>query len=459
MPSLIHALRLAMSDYWHERLLSACSVLGLAAVLAPLMVLLGVHHGLIAAMTERLLNDPRTLEISPVGSGKYGPDWFRELAALPGMAFVVPQTRSIAATMTLRKPGDQSMRQAVTPLTATDANDPLLLRWKRSPAAWIDGDNNGPPSEKAPGANAAGSRLTVGVILSESTARKLDSAAGDLLEGRVDRVRAGKRESAGLPVRVLAVLPPEAQATDMMYVPLELLVATEDYRDGKAVPFLDWAGDPPDGNEASGQAGQVPAVDSAAPSSRLARYADHIRTRREYASFRLYAKTLEDVTPLWHFFQGRNVEVYVKVAEIETVRTLDRSFSIVFWLIAGAALFGFAASTASSALAGVRRKSRSLGIMRLLGFPRAAMLLFPMSQAMATGLLGSILATLLYLGVAVSIDHLFASSLPGGQEICTLPPLYVAAVFGVVLALSAFSSLSAAWQATTIEPSEVIRDV
>ena len=457
MSSLIHAFRLAMSDYWHERLLSACSVLGLAAVLAPLMVLLGVHHGLIAAMTERLLNDPRTLEVTPVGSGKYGSDWFRELAALPGMAFVVPQTRSIAATMTLRKPGDLSMRQVVTPLTATDENDPLLLRWKRPPAAWLDGDSNSAAGEKSSGTNAAGARLTVGVILSESTARKLESTAGDLLEGRVDRVRAGKRESAGLPVRVLAVLPPEAQATDMTYVPLELLVATEDYRDGKAVAFLDWAGDPSDVGETPGQTGQSLAASSA--SSRLARYADHIRNRREYASFRLYAKTLEDVTPLWRFFQGRNVEVYVKVAEIETVRTLDRSFSIVFWLIAGTALFGFTASTASSALAGVRRKSRSLGIMRLIGFPRAAMLLFPMSQAVVTGLLGSILASLLYLGVAVSIDHLFASSLPGEQAICTLPPLYVAAVFGVVLALSAFSSLSAAWQATTIEPSEVIRDV
>ncbi len=459
MPPLTHAFRLAMSDYWHERLLSACAVLGLAAVLAPLMVLLGVHHGLIAAMTERLLRDPRTLEIIPVGSGKYGPDWFKELASLPGVAFVVPQTRSIAATMTLRKPGDQSPRQVVIPLTATDAKDPLLSRWGQPQAAWVTGQPGTTPEKKGSGANGTDTRPTVGVILSESAARKLETAAGGLLEGRVDRMRADKRESAGLPVRVLAVLPPEAQATDMMFVPLELLVATEDYRDGRAVPFLGWTGDPPGTDEPSGQTGQDAAAGNANALSRIDRYADHIRTRREYASFRLYANSLEDVAPLWRHFQGKNVEVYVKAAEIETVQTLDRSFTIVFGLIAGAALFGFAASTASSALAGVRRKSRSLGIMRLLGFPRAAMLLFPLSQAMATGLFGSILASLLYLGVALSIDHLFASSLPGGQQICTLPPLYVAAVFGVVLALSALSSLSAAWQATTIEPSEVIRDV
>ncbi len=454
MKSLLHSLRLAMSDYWHERLLSACSVLGLAAVLAPLMVLMGVQHGIIAAMTERLLNDPRTLEIIPVGSGKYGPEWFGELESLPGVAFVVPQTRSIAATMSLRKPGEQSLSQVVTPLTATGGNDPLLLRWDKPRAVWVD-ETSGTPMENF--FATAEARPAVGVILSESVARKAGAVAGNVLEGRVDRVRAGKRESAGLPVRVLAVLPPEAQGSDMMYVPLELLVATEDYRDGRAVPFLDWGGDSPDFKESSGPADA--SAGSALFVSRLGRYVDHIKNRREYASFRLYAKSLEDVNPLWRFFQGRNIEVYVKAAEIETVQTLDRSFTIVFGLIAGAALFGFAASTASSALAGVRRKSRSLGIMRLLGFPRVAMLLFPMSQSVLTGLLGSTLAGLLYLGVAFSIDHLFASSLPGGGGICTLPPLYVATVFGVVLALSALSSLSAAWQATTIEPSEVIRDV
>lgn len=440
MRSLIHAFCLAMRDYRHEALLSACSVLGLAAVLAPLMVLLGVHRGVIAAMTERLLNDPRTLEVTPVGSGRYGPEWFGELSALPEVDFVVPQTRSIAATMHLRNPEKPGLGQVISPLTATGAADPLLLRWSMPPAGW---EPAGASSAPEPG--TAPEPPTVGVLLSESTARKAGAASGTLLEGRVDRVRAGKRESASLPVRVLAVLPPEAHATDMMYVPLELLVATEDYRDGKAVPFLGWTGDTPRGSEAD--------------AATLEDYAGQIRKQRQYASFRLYAKGLDDVAPLWRWFQERGIEVYVKAAEIENVKSLDRAFTLVFGLITGAAVFGFCASTASSALAGVRRKSRSLGIMRLIGFPRAGMLIFPVSQTMATGLFGFALASALYLGVAYSIDRLFAASLPGGEAVCTLPAGYAAAVLGVVLLLCALSSLSAAWQATTIEPSEVIRDV
>lgn len=428
MRSLTQAFILAMRDYRHEALLSACSVLGLAAVLAPLMVLLGVHHGIISAMTERLLSDPRTLEVTPVGSGKYGPDWFAELAALPETNFVIPQTRSIAATMNLRNP-ERPGQQTATPLTASDAGDPLLTRWGSAGTGW----DESAAQEALPAAL---------VVLSESSARKIGAVSGSPLEGRLDRVRGGKRESASLPLRVLAVLPPEAQATDMMYVPLELLVASEDYRDGLAVPFLGWSGDAPQQRADS-----------------LADYATQTRLNRVYASFRLYAASLDGVDPLWRWFQQKHVEVYVKAAEIESVKSLDRAFTVVFGLITLAAVFGFCASTASSALAGVRRKSRSLGIMRLVGFPRAGILLFPVSQTVATGLFGFLLALALYLGVAVSIDTLFAGSLPGGESVCTMPPAYALAVCAVVLALSAVSSLAAAWQATTIEPSEVIRDV
>jgi putative ABC transport system permease protein len=499
MRSIRHALFLSLSDYWHERLLSACSILGLAAVLTPLLVLFGVRHGIITAMTERLLNDPRTLEITPVGSGRYGPDWFRQIEALPGVAFVIPQTRSIAATIYLGAvASDQGAPapagkntvtdQIIAPLTATADGDPLLLRWNQPPAGWESFPPAAPadPAGDGPGRAGVPEKNIARVILSASTARKLGAVPGSLLPGRVDRMRAGKREAASLFLRVLSVLPAEAQDTDMAYVPLELLVATEDYRDGKAVPFLDWTGDPPSlapgpdpapvsepGKDAgAGQSAAAPSPSPApepvedaaiapenAPAGTVKAYADELRSRRTFASFRLYAETLDDVAPLGRWFQTRKAEVYVKSAEIDTVRSLDRAFRVVFGLIAGTALFGFAASTASSALAGVRRKSRSLGVMRLLGFQRTGILLFPLAQSVATGFFGSVLASFLYLGVAVSIDSLFSSSLPGGEAVCSLPVSSLAAIFGLVLLLSALSSLSAAWQAAAIEPSEVIRDV
>lgn len=461
MRSFFRAIAYAMRDYSHEALLSACAVLGLAAVLAPLLVLLGVQHGVISAMTERLLKDPRTLEAIPVGSGKYGPEWFRELSSLSEVAFVLPQTRSIAATVYLRNPQQSAMTRSVCPIIATAEGDPLPGRWQQPQIVWknalspqLDRDSavaahtpDGRPSPTA----AEAIPLRAGVILSDSIAVKLNSRPGDILTLTVERVRSGKRESNGLSVEVLSILPPEAYATDVMFVPLELLVATEDYRDGREVRFLGWPGEA-DESSAVYPAGTV-------PHALLSGYSKQIREQREYSSFRLYAKTLDDVQPLWHWLRDRNVEVYVKSDEIEYIKSLDTAFTVVFSLITGAALFGFTASTASSALAGVRRKSRSLGIMRLMGFSRSGILFFPIAQSLATALFGAILAYGLYLAVAFSIDSLFASSLPGGEAICSLPPSYLAAALGAVLALSALSSLAAAWQATKIEPSEVIRDV
>ena len=89
---------MALRDYWHERALSLCAVLALATVLAPLLILFGVRNGVIGNLQERLLQDPRNLELVPVGSGKYGEAFFAELRNRPDTGYVIPQTRAIAAT-------------------------------------------------------------------------------------------------------------------------------------------------------------------------------------------------------------------------------------------------------------------------------------------------------------------------------------------------------------------------
>jgi putative ABC transport system permease protein len=51
-------IRLSLYDYVHERLLTICAVMGLAAILAPLLVLFGVKSGIINTMVDRLVKDP-----------------------------------------------------------------------------------------------------------------------------------------------------------------------------------------------------------------------------------------------------------------------------------------------------------------------------------------------------------------------------------------------------------------
>ena len=72
---------LALSDYTHEWRMSACFVLALAAVLAPMMVLFGLKFGIITSMVDNLIEDPENREIRPIGSARYGKPWFETLRA------------------------------------------------------------------------------------------------------------------------------------------------------------------------------------------------------------------------------------------------------------------------------------------------------------------------------------------------------------------------------------------
>ena len=124
---------MALRDYWHERALSLCAVLALATVLAPLLILFGVRNGVISNLQERLLQDPRNLEIVPVGSGKHGKDFFEELRKRPDVGYVVPQTRAIAATIGLlpasEKKGGLPPNPVNVSLIPSGAGDPLTRRF------------------------------------------------------------------------------------------------------------------------------------------------------------------------------------------------------------------------------------------------------------------------------------------------------------------------------------------
>jgi len=398
-------IRLSLKDYFHERLLSACAVLGLAAVLAPLLLLFGVKSGIINTMADRLIEDPRNREITPVGSGRYGEDWFSVTAKRKDVAFVIPQTRSIAANMVLYNGEGERPHSVVVDLIPTGENDPLLEKWGHIP------------------------KNETSVALSNTAARKLNVTIGQEVIGRVGRSVAGIKEQVAIKLKVVAVLPIEAYPREAAFVRLRLLEATEDYRDGR-------------GSEAFGWPGQ------ARPTG-----------PREYPSFRLYARSIYDVTELRDTFFEQGLEVYAKVEEIEVVQSLDRSFTLIFQLIAIVAVFGYFASMASNVLASVNRKSRHLGVTRLIGFSTGNIVWFPIVQALATSILGTVTAICFYLIVEVLINHLFSQYLSAGEYVCRLSLGHLTVALGFTVAMSMMASAYAAFRVAKIEPSEVIRDV
>ncbi len=395
---------LAFRDFWYEPRIALCLLLALMAVLAPLLVLFGLKFGLIDTLTRRLVESPYNRELIGVGSGHYDSAWFKRMAGRPEVAFILPNTRSIAASFSaLRAPRTGAELRAV-PMLPTAAGDPLLA----AVTLPVQSDQ---------------------VVLAALAAQKLGVAVGDRLEAQLDRRRNERSEHVVFELQVVGIAPEAVLPGAGVLVPLELLVATEDYRDGVAVARWNWAGSPNPGGE------------------------------RMFARFRLYARSIYDVVPLRDALLTEGIEVRTQAEEIESMQALDRNLSRVFWLLASLGSAGFLASLAANLLASVDRKRRELSVLRLLGFPTRSLMLFPLTQAALIAGLGGIIAVLAYWLVAAVLNVWFAASLHAGEMICRLQPLHILLALLATLGCALTASAWAGYRTARIELATGMRDV
>lgn len=206
----------SLSVLRHEWMPTLCLVTALAAVLCPVVLILGLKHGTVENLRQGLLREPSNLEIRPRSSLLVDDGLLERIRSFEGTAFVIPKTRSLgSASVELR----MEDRQAEVDLIPTGEGDPLLAAHR----------------QLQPGKEEA--------VLTFSAARLLDAARGDevtMTLGR--RTEQGAEESVSLPLTVRGVLPPEATTIRAAYVPLTLLNAVEEYRENLAVPTYGWSG-------------------------------------------------------------------------------------------------------------------------------------------------------------------------------------------------------------------------
>ena len=394
---------LAWRDYWHEKLMSICFILALSAVLVPLLVLFGLKYGIVTNLLTPLKEDPRYRQIQPVGSGKYEPAWFEAMAALPEVAFIVPRTRAIAAIISLRAADTDVGRIIDVELIPSAANDPVL------------GD--------LPEPTGLGQ-----VVLSRDAADKLGATAGTRLEGILTRIYNEESQTGLLPLEVVGVASAGAFGRDGLFVSNDLLVAVEDFRDGRLVPALGLNGVPTETGP------------------------------RNYSGFRLYARSIEDVAGLRQGLMERGIDVRTRVADIELVAKLDRNLSIVFWIITIIAASGYGLSFGTSIWANIDRKRREFSVLRLTGFRTRGIVWFPILQALLTGVLGWAIAVAAFFAVQVGLNALFVDNIGGGQAICRL----LAGHLGISLVMTLIAATLAAalggLRIAQIEPSLALRE-
>jgi len=400
--NLFKTFGLATRDYLHEWQMSVCFMLGLAAVLGPMMVLFGLKFGIVGGMMDQLIEDPGNREVRPIGSGRYDQAWLDSVRERPDVVFLVPRTRSIAATIDLASA--RSSRIVPVELIASASGDPLLAADKPLPEG-LDR-----------------------VVMSRSAAEKLKVRTGDLLDGSLVRRYRGRQERVHLTLTVVAVAPEKAFPRDGAFVSVQLLEALEDFRDGREVVELDWAGAP-------------------------------VKTGRNYTGFRLYTRSIHDVAGLREAFAKIGVEVHTQVAGIELVQRMDRNLTAIYWAIAVTGLLGFSLSLGANLWANVDRKRKQLSVLRLVGYRTRDIVWFPIVQALFTAIFGWALAVSIFYATAWLINGMMAEQVQPGQLVCRLLPVHYAIALAVTCTAAVIAAGLAGLRSARIEPSEGLREI
>lgn len=391
---------LAWRDLAHERRLFACMAVGFAAVLAPLIVLFGLKHGVIQGLRDSFIENPRARMVVNTANRNFDQAFMQALQARPEVAFAVPRTRTLNAEARFER-ADRPGTVIRGELVATAPGDPLL------------------GAVTAPGLD--------GFVASASLAARLELAPGMRVTMRAIRGDGAAREVMNLPMTVAAVAPPQAFDRDGVFVLLPVLALIDDFTDNVV---------PPD-------ALPQPAV---APT-------------RSFAGFRAHAKRLEDVVALDHALRRQGVEVDTRAGEIAGLLALDRNLDLLFLVIAGLGGAGYLVSLAVGLYASVERKRRDLSLLRLIGITGTGLRLFPILQAAAIGIAGAAIAIAVALGVAALVNGVAADTADTtARAVCRIAPDHVAVAAAITLIGAILAAAFAGGRAARIQPAEGLRD-
>ncbi len=395
--------QLALKDLSHDRKVAGTLVVTVGSVLAPLLLLLGLKTGVIQTAKQELLSDPRNLEVVIYQNSRLNSAWFEEMDALLETRFVIPKTRTINATIDVVNK-EKRIFQSVE-MVPTAEQDPLLHHKIEIPTG------------------------VESVLISAPLAEALDLHAGDEIYGVLKRRLDRAIEHTEIPMRVLGVLPERMFGREAIFTSLELLIATEEYRDGYRVPVIGVD----QGKQRDGQ-------------------------RQEFANARIYASGLDEVLTLAAKLRAKGLEIRTRAADIETVKSMDQLLTFIFLVVAVIAGIGGAGALGSSVWINVDRKRNNLALLRLMGFFDIGVMLVPIFETLIISILGFSLAYALYLTGAQVFNFELRSSLPEYGYACRLHGVDLAATFGLVVALSVIVSSIAGVRASRLDPAECLRD-
>ncbi|MGO2088492.1 MAG: ABC transporter permease [Oceanisphaera sp.] len=395
--------RLALQDLWHDRKVSLCITASLVAVIAPLLLLFGLKHGVVGQLQDELLQDPANLQVRMLSSGHYTDEWLETLGARSEVGFAIGQTRSLNTQADLIVDRSHFIENAE--VLSTAAQDPLL--------------------------NTQLSALQAqDVILSASAARRLSVDAGDSIRLRVARRLDGVNERGELTLTVVAVLEAAQFGRPAVFVAVPLLLDLEWFRDGFHLPKF--------GVDSGTELNDRTAV---------------------YARARIYASNVDQVASLEQWLNSQNIETSSRLREIDNVKAINRVLGLIFGIVALTALIGCIASLVGAFLANIDRKHKDLAVLRLLGFTRSGIAWYVVLQAIFISLIAYIGGMALYWVGSELFNATLNTSEKTGQFACEITLLHGLVALALSIIVAVLVSLIGAVRAVSIQPAESLREL
>jgi putative ABC transport system permease protein len=394
---------LCWRDLVWERTLSACAIFVVAAALAPLWILWGLNNGVLGGLIDRMEKDPQLRRITPAATGinRFDQAWLERIRAWPEVAFVVPTVRFAASLVDL-----QSISGAAAlnvELFETAPGDPFLIN---SPA----------PREGE-------------IILSQGAANRLKIQPGQTVQLAFGRIRDGVSERAVLELRVPAVLAAEGFSREGGFVTTAVLTDIEHWRDGYTVASIGSTG-----------AGEPP-----------------IRTL--HPRFRLHTHSIRQIKGVADRLEAEGVALDVDYAPIASTLGLQSNLQSILILVGTVTGTGAALALAALQAASVRRKRKEYALLKLTGHGRSWLIAIPCLNAGLIAFGGVIVALLLYLAAALTINSYFSAHFLPGEAAVRLGA--AGALWGAVgaMTLSIAPGAWAGWRAITVDAADELREV
>lgn len=378
---------LALRDLIYEKLLALCVVAALCAVITPLLILFSLRYGVLDALYQRLSSDPGVLEIS-LGANVRLTD--ADIAALAGrtdVGFVVPRTRSLSLTVSVR--GRDRVVQRVETLPSA-LNDPLLV--------------------------AAGLNAELGdyeTVISQQLHDALRTAPGESIAVVVPRSAGGRQQTSVVRFTVKGVLPGALLPRPALLVNVPVTCYMEDYRDGYEPPVFS---------------------DGTRPA----------QARAFYPKIRIYARSMEDVPELSAHL-GQLTTVYDHSAQIMGLRRITSVLDFIFAGIALPSVIGGIIAFCGLIVSIINRKQQSYALLRLAGLKLRSLYAIVLIEGTLMALSAFCISVVLYAAVALFFNAYFAPHVQELTAISKLSPLHLTAALAVTLLLTGLTAVGCAW--------------